>query len=134
MFAFGHGLSYTRFKYGEIKLSAKRIDTTGSVTVRIDVRNTGSRAGDEVVQLYAHERQPAVTRPIKQLVAFERVPLRPGERKHISFTVPASKLAYWDTASHAFITHPGPFDLMVGAASDDLRAKALLEVRASSGR
>jgi beta-glucosidase len=130
VFPFGYGLSYTHFDYGDLQVSAKQMGATDSANVKLTVRNTGARAGDEVVQLYVHERQPVVKRPIKELVGFERVSLNAGERKQVSFTVPASKLAYYDVASHSFVTHLGSFDLMVGSSSADIRKTSVIEVRA----
>ena len=130
LFAFGHGLSYTTFKYGAIKLSNQRISADGDFTTSIKITNTGKRAGDEVVQLYIHELKPAVTRPAKELRGFKRIHLEPGESQTVSITVPASKLAFYDESIHAFRVNAGPFEILVGAASDDIRARAKVEVTA----
>jgi beta-glucosidase-like glycosyl hydrolase len=87
LFPFGHGLSYTRFKYSNLQVSPRQIPATGKVTVRVDVENTGKRTGDEVVQLYVHEVECSVKRPSKELRGFERVPLRPGQKKTVAFTL-----------------------------------------------
>jgi len=116
LFAFGHGLTYTTFKYGKLELSDEQITRGGKVTASIKVTNTGQRAGDEVVQLYIHEVEPAVKRPMKELRGFERISLRPGETKKVTFTVPAEKLAYYDEAAHGFVVKPGLFDVLVGSA------------------
>ncbi len=128
LFAFGHGLSYTIFKYGALKLSNQRITTDGDFTASINVANTGKRAGDEIVQLYVHELKPVVTRPAKELRGFKRIHLEPGETQSVSITVPAAKFAFYDESLHAFRVNRGPFQIMVGASSDDIRARAKVEV------
>jgi beta-glucosidase len=131
LFAFGHGLSYTTFKYGKLKLADKQIARNGKLTVSIDVTNTGKREGDEVVQLYVHEAKPAVKRPVKELRGFERIRLKPGETKRVTFAVPAEKLAYYDETRHGFVVKPGAFDVMVGSSSDSIKAKGQFRVTAS---
>ena len=84
--------------------------------------------GDEVAQLYVHEVKPVVKRPAKELRGFQRVTLAPGEKRTLTFTVPAEKLAYWDESTHAFVVNPGPFDILVGASSDDIRETARVTV------
>jgi beta-glucosidase len=128
LFAFGHGLSYTTFKYGKLRLSDAQITADGQVTATIDVTNTGKREGDEVVQLYVHEVKPSVKRPAEELRGFRRIHLGPGETQSVAMTVPAAKLAFYDQNIHAFRVNPGPFQIMVGASSEDIRAKAAIEV------
>ena len=128
LYAFGHGLSYTTFKYSNLRVSAKSLPVDGTLMVDIDVKNTGKRAGDEVAQLYVHEVKPVVKRPAKELRGFQRVPLQPGEKRTLTFTLPASKLAYWDESTHAFVVNPGAFDLLVGASSEDIRETARIKV------
>jgi len=128
LFAFGHGLSYTKFKYGKLKLSDKRIAPDGQITATIDITNTGLREGDEVVQLYVHEVEPCVKRPAEELRGFQRIHLKRGETRKVTLTVPGEKLAFYDENIHAFRVNPGPFQILVGAASDDIRAKAGFEV------
>ncbi len=124
LFPFGYGLSYSTFAYSNLTLSAKQIPASGQVTASVDVRNTGSRPGDEVVQLYIHDANPSTApRPAEQLRGFQRISLAPGERKTVSLTVPASKLAFWDVARHAFVTQPGSYDVRIGASSADIRAR-----------
>jgi beta-glucosidase len=128
LYAFGHGLSYTTFKYSHLRVSAKRLLADDNVTVSIDVKNTGKRTGDEVAQLYVHEVKPVVRRPAKELRGFQRVTLKPGEERTLTFIVPVSKLAYWDETTHAFVVNPGGFDFLVGASSDDIRAQTKVTV------
>jgi beta-glucosidase len=128
LFPFGHGLSYTTFKYGNLKLSAAKIKAVGKVEVSVDVTNTGRRAGDEVVQLYVHQVKSSVKRPAKELRGFRRIGLQPGETKTVSLTLPAAKLAFWDEKTHSFVVEPGAFGVMVGASSEDIRAQDEIEV------
>ena len=128
LFPFGHGLSYTTFKYSGLKLSAKKIKADGQVNVTLDVQNTGKRAGDEVVQLYVHQVKSSVKRPVKELRGFQRVTLQPGEIKSLTFTLPAEKLAFWDEQSHGFVVEPGAFDVMLGASSAAIRLENQVEV------
>jgi len=128
-YPFGHGLSYTTFQYSNIRLSTKRIAANGTINARVDIQNTGKRAGDEVAQLYVHAVAPSVKRPIKELRGFERVGLKPGEKKTVTFTVPGDKLAFWDVSKHRFVTEPGKIDLMIGSSSADIRVKDQFEVQ-----
>jgi beta-glucosidase len=128
LFPFGHGLSYTTFAYDNFRISPKEIPVDGTVTVTVDVKNTGARAGDEVAQLYVHEVKPVVKRPAKELRGFQRVSLAPGEKRALTFTIPAEKLAFWDETRHAFVVNPGAFDILVGASSEDIRLKGQIEV------
>lgn len=128
LFPFGHGLSYTTFQYGALKLSADRIKAGGLVNVSVDVTNTGKVAGDEVVQLYVHQEKSSVPRPAEELRGFQRVNLQPGETRTVTFSLPGEKLAYWDERTHAFVVEPGAFDVMVGASSGDIRLHQALEV------
>ncbi len=128
LFAFGHGLSYTEFAYGKLKLSDRRIAPDGRITASIKVTNSGRREGDEVVQLYVHEVKPCVKRPAEELRGFQRVHLKPGESTAVTLTVPGKNLAFYDEAAHGFRVNPGPFEILVGAAADDIRSKAGFEV------
>jgi beta-glucosidase len=128
LYPFGHGLSYTQFKYSNLKLSQASINTTGKVEVSFDLQNAGSRAGAEVAQLYVHQTKSNVVQPIKSLRGFQRVTLDPSETKHISFTLPASQLSYYDVATHKFIVAPGIFNVMVGSSSDDIRLRTHLQI------
>ncbi len=128
LYAFGHGLSYTTFDYSKLHLSTQSLAANGTLTVSIDVKNTGKRAGDEVSQLYVREVNPVVKRPAKELRGFQRVTLQPGEKRTLTFTLPAEKLAYWDESTHAFVVNPGAFDILVGASSDDIRESTRIRV------
>jgi beta-glucosidase len=124
LFPFGFGLSYTSFDIGAPRLSASSTKTDGSVTVMADVRNTGSRAGDEVVQLYVREEVSSVTRPIKELKGFQRLSLAPGETKTVSFELNPRSLQFWNVEMHR-VVEPGAFTIMVGADSVNLKKTVL---------
>ena len=128
VFAFGRGLSYTSFDYSNLNISSPRVGSDGSVEVRVNVKNTGERAGEEVVQLYVHNNDKRMIEPREQLQGFERISLKPGETKSVTFSLPVEQLAFWDTGKHDFVIHPGSFEVMVGAASDDVRQKGSFEV------
>ena len=128
VYPFGHGLSYTTFNYSNLNVSPRKISGSGQVTVRVDVRNSGARAGDEVVQLYMRDVQSSVKRPAKELRGFERISLKPGEKRTLAFTVPAEKLAFYDVNKKAFAAEPGAFEAMVGSSSEDIRARRGFEV------
>ena len=123
LFPFGYGLSYTQFAYSNLHVSPPQIGGNGAVTVSVDVRNTGSRAGDEVVQLYIHDKPSGVPQPAERLRGFQRVTLAPGETKTVTLQVPVEKLAYWDVVSHSYVAQPGTYDVLVGASSADIRVK-----------
>jgi beta-glucosidase len=128
LYPFGHGLSYTQFKYSNLKLSQPKAATTGKVEVSFDLQNAGSRAGSEVAQLYVHQVRSNVVQPIKSLRGFQRVMLEAGETKHITIALPVSQLSYYDVATHKFIVAPGTFKVMVGSSADDIRLKTDLEI------
>ncbi len=124
LFPFGFGLSYTTFEMSAPRLSAQRIGVAGSVTVEVDVTNTGQRAGDEVVQVYVHDQVASVTRPIKELKAFRRVTLQPGETNTLSFTLGPEAFRMWDIDMNE-VVEPGLFDILVGPNSEDLKSATL---------
>jgi len=127
-FAFGRGLSYTTFDYSNFSISSKQVASGGSVQVKVDVKNSGQCAGDEVVQMYVHNPDTSEIQPKEQLQGFERISLSPGETKTVTFSLPVEQLAFWDKSQHAYVIRPGTFDIMVGGASDDPRAKGSFEV------
>lgn len=124
LYPFGYGLSYTSFEVGAPQLSSVRIGVDGSVTVTVPVRNTGSRVGDETVQVYVHQQVSSVTRPIKELKAFKRVTLVPGESKTLSFILSPASFRMWNIAMQR-VVEPGAFDIMVGSNSVDLKTVVL---------
>jgi beta-glucosidase len=124
LFAFGYGLSYTSFAIGAPQLSAPQIKAGQPVTVSVEVRNTGARAGDEVVQLYVHETVASVTQPVKQLKAFRRVTLAPGQSTTVRFTLERGAFDLWDENMKRVI-EPGSFEIMVGDSSVDVKTARL---------
>ena len=128
LYAFGHGLSYTQFKFSNLKLSQGKIGATREISVSFDLENTGTRAGSEVAQLYVHQVRSNVVQPIKSLRGFQRVMLEPGETRHVTIALPASQLSYYDVGTHKFVVAPGKFNVMIGSSSDDIRLRGDLEV------
>jgi beta-glucosidase len=124
LFPFGHGLSYTSFRLSPPRLSAPRIGVAGSVTVEVDVENTGARAGDEVVQLYVRDQVASVTRPVMELRGFERVTLAPGERRTVRLTLGPDAWSLWDLDGQERV-EPGRFDIMTGPSSSQLQTVVL---------
>jgi beta-glucosidase len=127
LFPFGHGLSYTSFAYSDLRVTP-RIPADGTITVSVEVANTGATAGDEVVQCYVHAVASSVVRAAEELRGFVRVSLAPGGRTTASFAIPGRKLAFWDERTHAFVVEPGAFEILVGASSADIRLKGGCEV------
>lgn len=123
LFPFGHGLSYTTFDYGQLEVSPARIEVGKAVRVSVRVRNSGARAGAEVVQLYLQPPPSRVDRPVKELKGFDRVMLRPGETTTVSFALDRAALSFYDAALHDWVAEPGRFTVLVGASSRDIRAK-----------
>ena len=121
LYPFGYGLSYTSFAYRDLKTSTPSLSATGAIEVSVVVKNTGKRAGDEVVQLYVRHLHSAVSRPLKELKAFTRVYLRPSEQKTVKLTLPASRLAYWDANADRWTVEKNRIEIMVGGSSVDAR-------------
>jgi beta-glucosidase len=133
VYPFGHGLSYTRFAYSDLKLSRARLGTHDTLQVTLDVKNTGARAGDEVVQLYAREGTARPLAALRSLRGFERVSLKPGESRTLRFTlVPERDLARYDDSRKALVAAPGEFEVELGASSADLRLRGRFTVDAAA--
>jgi beta-glucosidase len=125
LFPFGHGLSYTRFEYRDLRISPAQIAIDGEASVRVTVTNTGKRTGDEVVQLYVHDPVTHfVTRPVKELKAFQRITLQPGESRQVEFTIGPKQLAFVNESMQP-VVEPGFFEILVGTNSVDLQATQL---------
>lgn len=125
---FGHGLSYTTFAYSELRISKAEIGAGESTEISLKVKNTGSRKGDEVVQLYLKDRFASVTRPVKELAGFRRITLEPGEQKAVTFTVDASQTAFLDREMRWKI-EKGSIDVEVGSSSEDIRLAGAYRIR-----
>jgi beta-glucosidase len=128
LYPFGYGLSYTTFEYSTPRLSRSEMDREGSIDVGVTVRNTGTRAGVEVVQLYVRDRVGSVTRPVKELKGFHKIQLEPGQSKDVTFTLSAADLAFY-TAAGQWEAEPGEFDVFVGPNSRDVVRQASFTLR-----
>ena len=127
LFEFGYGLSYTTFGFSGLSIEPKKVSPAGDVSVKINVQNTGNRAGDEVVQLYINDVVASVTRPVKELKGFQRIHLKPGEKKRVEFTLPAESLAFYNRNMKR-VVEPGFFKVMVGRSSADILLEGEFEV------
>ncbi len=129
LYPFGHGLSYTTFSYSNLRTAAVHRSPTSPVTISVDVKNTGRRAGEEVVQLYVRHLDSKVERPLKELKGFTRVALRPGEMKTVQLSLKPEQLAYWDAARRRFTVEDGRVTVMVGSSSADIKLEKPVRVR-----
>ena len=120
MFPFGHGLSYTTFDYSNLRTDKDAIKDTDTIEVSVDVKNTGSMAGKEVVQLYVADKESTVIRPVKELKGFEKVELAPGETKTVTFTLDKRAFAYYSVKVQDWHVETGAFDIMIGRSSRDI--------------
>ncbi len=128
-YPFGHGLSYTNFKYGKASASAKTISGDQNLTITIPVSNTGSVEGKEVVQLYIGDESASVLRPLKELKGFEKISLKPGEEKAVTFTVKPDDLKFYDDKTGSWRAEPGKFKAYIGSSSADIRATVPFELK-----
>ncbi|MGA2184442.1 MAG: beta-glucosidase BglX [Bryobacteraceae bacterium] len=117
LFPFGYGLSYTKFAFSGLRLNKAEVKAGEAVDVAVDVENTGSRAGDEVAQLYIHQQAGSASRPVRELKGFERITLAPGEKKTVHFTLGRNELSYWSSAEKKWVLEPENFDVWVGEDS-----------------
>lgn len=129
LFPFGHGLSYTSFDYSDMALSSGQMHRGGKVQVSMTLSNTGSRYGEEVVQLYVGELQPTVERPVKELKGFRKVGLKPGEEKTVIFDLDESALSFYDVSAKKWRANSGRYEIAIGASSRDLRLKKVMELQ-----
>ena len=129
LFPFGHGLSYTTFEYGKPTADSKTMQADGTLTVRVSVKNTGTREGQEVVQLYISDKKSSLPRPIKELKGFRKVRLAPGEEKEVVFTIDKEALSYFDDARHAWVAEPGKFEAIIAASAADIRGTVPFELQ-----
>jgi beta-glucosidase len=128
LYPFGFGLSYTSFKYSNLKTSAVKLNSAGEINVSLEVTNTGSREGDEVVQLYAKHLESKVQRADKELKGFKRITLKPNETKFVVIPLKAQDLAYWDAKSKKFIVEKDKIQLLIGSSSEDIRAQQTISI------
>jgi beta-glucosidase len=130
LYPFGYGLSYTTFKFANLRLSKGRMKAGDSVAVAVDVTNTGAVAGDAVGQLYIHQRSGSASRPVRQLEGFRRVTLKPGETQTLQFSLGRNELQFWSPQAQRWVVEPSGFDVWVGEDSAaDLHTEFTIEPR-----
>ncbi len=127
-FPFGYGLSYTSFAYENLKLSTTSMKENQKIQVSFDLKNTGSRTGEEIVQLYIRDRVASVVRPVKELKDFKKIKLKPGECKCLEFTIDEEMLSFYNDKLQ-WVAEPGSFDIMIGTSSADIRLADILEFK-----
>jgi beta-glucosidase len=127
LFPFGFGLSYTGFTYANFRLDRQQVPADQQVAISVDVSNTGSRAGDEVVQLYVHDAQASVTRPVKELKGFKRLSLTPGQTRTVTFHLPIAQLGFYNQHMD-YVVEPGVIEVLVGSSSEDIRAQGAFTI------
>ena len=129
LYPFGHGLSFTTFKYSDLKISNKTVNKNDSISVSVKIRNTGKMAGDEVVQLYVGDIESDLAMPIKQLRGFERVAIDKGQTKTVTFELSiAEDFKYYDPSLGKYNVEPGQFEIQIGASSSDIRVRDIITV------
>lgn len=131
LFPFGHGLSYTEFTYDSIHVNKEAIQDDETVEVTVTVRNSGAMAGMEVIQLYVHDQESSVIRPLKELKKFKKVHLNPGEAKQITFTLSKQDFAFYDVLSQGWQVETGSFDLFIGRSVADIRLTKTIHITAT---
>ncbi|HWR75037.1 MAG TPA: fibronectin type III-like domain-contianing protein, partial [Bacteroidales bacterium] len=129
MYPFGHGLTYAGFKYSNLRSDKKAYGQNEVITITFELQNTGEMAADEVVQVYVHRIDPSVEWPQKELKAFERVTLDPGQTKTVSLSVPVKSLMYWNETKHAWDNDLCRIELLVGASAGDTRLTRKIRLR-----
>ena len=128
LYPFGHGLSYTKFEYGNLQVAPKVAAGKGA-DVSLQLKNTGSREGAEVVQVYVRDVKSSIDRPMKELKAFRRVNLKPGESQNVTFTLDQAAMSFYDPAKKDWVAEPGAFEVWVGSSSADIRLKGTFELQ-----
>ncbi|MGA2736473.1 MAG: glycoside hydrolase family 3 C-terminal domain-containing protein [Bryobacteraceae bacterium] len=129
LYPFGFGLSYTTFKFSNLKMSSPQVAKDGTANISVDVTNTGRRIGDEVVQIYVRHLGSKVARPREQLAGFQRVTVQPNETKTVAIALPAARLAYWDAKRQDFHVEAEPVSLMIGDSSANIALTATVQVQ-----
>ncbi len=129
LFPFGHGLSYTDFTYSNPRADSKTLTDGGTLTASVTVKNTGDCEGKEIVQLYIGDDKASVLRPLKELKAFAKVSLQPGQEETVTFPVTVDDLKFYDEATSSWKAEPGKFTIYIGASSTDIKAKIPFELK-----
>jgi beta-glucosidase len=132
LFPFGFGLSYTTFSYSSLSLSTQEIGPDDTLQLSVDITNTGQRAGKEIVQVYVRDVQARLQRPEKELKAFAKVELAPGERKTVTLSIARDALAYYDDLAREWVAEAGEFEVLVGASSQDIRTRSTFTLTATT--
>ncbi len=127
LFPFGHGLSYTKFRYDKLRIEPERVEVGGEARISLEVENIGDVEGDEVVQLYVRPLVASVTRPMKELKGFKRISLKPKEKVMVEFIIHTEQLAFYDE-NMRLIIEPSTYEIMVGSSSEDVRLRGILEL------
>ena len=129
LFPFGYGLSYTTFEYGKPVADKKTMSADDTITFTVSVKNTGTREGQEVVQLYISDKKSSLPRPVKELKGFDKVKLAPGEEKTISFTITKDALSFFDDTKHEWVAEPGKFEAVIAASAADIKGVVPFELK-----
>ncbi|MEW6202206.1 MAG: glycoside hydrolase family 3 C-terminal domain-containing protein [bacterium] len=129
LYPFGYGLSYTTYEYTNIGVDKKTATESDTITVSMDVKNTGGRDGDEVVQLYVRVLESSVKQPLKRLKGYRRIHLKRGEAQTVSIPLAVKDLRFWDERNNRFVVEPGEFEILVGASAGDIRLREKIEVK-----
>jgi len=129
LFPFGHGLSYTTFEYGKASADKKEMTADGKISFSVTVKNTGNREGAEVVQLYISDLKSSLPRPIKELKGFEKVNLKAGEEKTVTFTIDKTALSYFDDKKHDWVAESGDFEAVIAASATDVKSKVSFKLK-----
>lgn len=132
LFPFGHGLSYTTFSYSNLRISAKSIKDTDTLTVSADIKNTGKTAGKEIVQLYVRNPQGAANRPVRELRGFTKVFLKPGQTKTVTFELEKRAFSYYNTEIHDWYAESGVYGIEIAASSRDIRLAETVAVESTT--
>ncbi|MDB9948808.1 glycoside hydrolase family 3 C-terminal domain-containing protein [Porticoccaceae bacterium] len=128
LYPFGFGLSYTSFEYSNLKIEHSTIKAGSSVSLEIDIKNSGAMEGQEIVQIYVRDIEASVERPFKELKGFQKVQLNAGAKKTLHFTLAERDFTFWDAETESWVVEPGQFEILVGSASNNILAKGLLEI------
>ena len=129
LFPFGHGLSYTTFAYGKPSADKKTMTADDTISFTVNVKNTGTREGQEVVQLYISDKKSSLPRPVKELKGFQKVKLAPGEEKAVTLTIDKKALSFFDDAKHEWVAEPGKFEAIIGSSSRDIKGTVPFELK-----
>lgn len=129
LFPFGHGLSYTTFQYGEVSSDKKDMTENEKISFSIKVKNTGEKDGHEIVQLYIRDLKSSLPRPVKELKGFEKIYLKSGEEKTVTFTIDKSALSFFDDKKHEWVAEKGEFEALIGASATQIEAKAKFKLK-----